>query len=309
MQHPQQTLATAGQTDPFENYLHSLDQDIVSYLDNTIFFMIPSQNHVIPLQAEAIPNLVSTSKEVAAHALPMAFFAMVGIGETEAVYNGFHQVYEKYAGRVLLLGDPGAGKATTLMAFARDAVSKRQVDTSQPLPLLAPIATWDAEKQPSVTEWLASITPKLQAKDISRILEEGNPLLLFDGLDELGSERAKKETKEQYNPRQRFIQLIPQNNRIVVTCRVRDYQEVGAKVALNGAVTLQSLTDTQIKVYLCDLPELWKNLQVDNELRHMARTPLLLGLFTFAFAGRKQEAQKLRSLSQGSYVIRSLKPT
>ena len=79
----------------------------------------------------------------------MAFFAMAGIGETEAVYNGFHQVYEKYEGRVLLLGDPGAEKTTTLMAFARDAVSKRQVDTSQPLPLLAPIATWDAEKQPA----------------------------------------------------------------------------------------------------------------------------------------------------------------
>ncbi|HZR40621.1 MAG TPA: HEAT repeat domain-containing protein [Ktedonobacteraceae bacterium] len=223
---------------------------------------------------------------------------MRGINEVEAIFSNFHSAFEKYKGRLLLLGDSGAGKTTTLMTFARDAVLKRVEDPSSPLPILAPIATWDAEKQYSISEWLAGIT-SLREEDISQILEKGNALLLFDGLDELGRERTNQETKEHYDPRQRFIQKVPRNNQIVITCRIRDYKEIGTKLAFYGAVTLRSLDDVQVREYLHDLPELWNVLQGDKELREMARVPLILSLFTFAFAGLSKEAQKLHSLNQG----------
>jgi len=157
--------------DPFRNYLHALYQDILSYLDKTTFFVLSSQSDIIPLRTEARPEAVANDKKVAIHALPMAFFDMAGIGEAEAIYDNFHRAFEKYEGRVLLLGHPGAGKTTTVMAFARDAVSKRLEDASQPLPILAPIATWDAEKQTALAEWLANIIPMLKVEDISQTLE------------------------------------------------------------------------------------------------------------------------------------------
>lgn len=173
MHHPQQIQTPfkvpSESTDPFRDYLHALYQDIVNYLDKTTFFVLPGQSHIIPLHTQAAPEAVTTSKEVAIHALPMAFFDMAGIAEAETIYNNFHRAFEKYEGSVLLLGHPGAGKTTTLMAFARDAVSKRLEDISQPLPILAPIATWDAEKQTALAEWLASITPRLKAEDISHV--------------------------------------------------------------------------------------------------------------------------------------------
>jgi hypothetical protein len=286
-------------SDPFRNYLHKLSQDIEIYLDKAS--MLPSFD-IIPLQAEATPNEVNAPEEAAMHALPMAIYAMRGINEVEAEFDNFHSAFHKYEGRVLLLGDPGAGKTITIMAFARDVVSKRLEDASHPLPIVAPIATWDAEKQPSLSEWLAGQVSLLKEKDISQTIEEGNALLLLDGLDELGGMRTDKEARQQYDPRQRFIQMIPNNNQIVITCRVKDYKEVGTQLALHGAVNLQHLDDTKIQDYLRNRhrPELWEVLKVDKELREMVRMPLLLSLFTSAFKkDQVKEAQQLRSLSRG----------
>jgi DNA polymerase III delta prime subunit len=296
--------------DPYKPYLDALYKQIVRYLDKTVFSMLPGQSSIalITLRSEDTPDAVQMPEEIEAQALPLAFFDMAGVGgETRdkglkpVVYDSFHAAFEKYDGRVLLLGEPGAGKTTTLFAFARDKVAQRLQDTTQPLPILAPIALWDADKQPPLATWLAQSVPALK-NDVAGILSEGKVLLLLDGLDELGDERLvdpQKPMGEKYDPRLRFIRIIPNNNQILISCRIKDYNDTGEKLALKGAVTLHPLDDAQMQVYLKDMPELWEVLQKDEELREVARTPLLLSFFTFAFAGLDEEAKQLRDLSKG----------
>jgi len=61
-------------------------------------------------------------------------------------------------------------------------------------------------------------------------------------------------------------------------------------------VTLQPLSDAQIQAYLSETPDLWAALEADAALREMARTPLLMSLFAFAYRDQGAEAAQLRDL-------------
>ncbi len=281
---PPQSSPQPQTDDPLRPYLQNLYEWIVSYLEKTVFSLMT-------LRAEATPEAVTASL------LPVTFLdtfsAMAGI---QSSYNNFNEAFEKYNGRVLLLGEPGAGKTTTLMAFARERVVRRLENPALLLPVLAPIVTWDAEVQPPLIDWLSRGYPNEKAL-IAQQIRQGKALLLLDGLDELGRVRENPHTRERYDPRSRFLKLIPKNNLLLVTCREQDYRDIGEKISLNGAVTLCPLDDAQMKNYLRDLPGLWSALEKDTALREVARTPLLLSLFSAAF--RDAEVDALADLSRG----------
>ncbi len=281
--------------DPFRDYLNALYQNIVHYLNLTVFSLIT-------LRGESTPDAIAGTET--AQVLPMAFWEMALLPDQKPKhFRDFPEAFEEYQGRVLLLGDPGAGKTTTLFAFARDAVARRLENPALPLPILAPIATWDAAKQSPLVDWLTASIPMLKQSDLSHLIDSGKALLLLDGLDELGGERSSETSEDaepsRYDPRLRFLNLVPSQTPVIVTCRVKDYAEIGEKLALNGAVTLQPLNDAQMKAYLGDMPDLWAALESDPELREVARTPLLLSLFTFAFRDLPDEAKALRDLTRG----------
>lgn len=296
--------------DPYREYLNALYQEIVHYLKQTVFSMNQTDDSLITLQTEPVPGATTAAPSTATRVLPMAFFDMAGLGmdedddQPDVAYQSFRDAFERYGHRVLLLGEPGAGKTTTLMAFARNAVSRRLQDPNLPLPIVVPVVTWDARHQPPLITWLAEQFPTLKRSDLQNLLDSGNTLLLLDGLDELGGVREDQNTVKRYDPRVRFIQQLPENNQIVVSCRAHDYAAMAQKISLAGAVSLQPLNNQQMRAYLRDVPDLWDLLSADVDLLEAARTPLLLSLFAFTYRDQRDAVQKLRALHSNPDALR-----
>ncbi len=213
--------------DPHREYLNALYQEIVQYLNQTLFSLTQSSPNLITLQTEPTPDAIESAPSPT-RILPMAFYDIAGLSaaefddEPDVAYASFRDAFERYGSRVLLLGEPGAGKTTTLMAFARNAISRRLQDPNLPLPIVVPVVTWNSRRQPSLVTWLAEQFPMLKRREIATLIEAGNALLLLDGLDELGGIREDQNTTERYDPRVRFIKQLPENNQIVVSCRIKD---------------------------------------------------------------------------------------
>jgi hypothetical protein len=285
--------------DPHRDYLNTLYEQIVHFLKQTVI-------------SEITLYSVSTQGAVRSHmriALPAAFLgrpsqACDTATEDQKNFWSFGEAVSYYGSRVLLLGDPGAGKTTTMLAFAREKVADRLHNPKAPLPVILRIATWDAQHRTPIGNWIASQVPMLEEEAVASMLKRGEITLLLDGLDELGSERRDLDTKELFDPRQRFIAAIPRTGQVVVSCRIRDYTEIGKKIALRGAVTLQPLTDMQLKAYLSEVPELWKTLEADLSLRDVARTPLLLGILAHAYKDNETGVTKLRDPKTGQTELR-----
>lgn len=318
---------------PFQAYLEALYEQIVDFLDKTVFSLIPLHSEASEGAVDTTPYTPVTPKQ-----LPIAFRGFRGMAvkereisrdtssasETSEIvrFSDFPHAFNTYEGRILLLGDPGAGKTTTIMAFAREAVTKCLADPGQPLPILAPVGRWPVEKGALLIDWLANVSG-LEILELHDLMEQGKALFLLDGLDELGSERIQFEQKEvfdqittqkrivdlerRYDPRRRFIEELKGlagHNQIVVSCRAKDYEQIGEKIQLTGAVHLQPLDDDQMALYLVDHPDLFTALQADDDLREMVRTPLLLSLLTFAYSGMGEEARELRNLKRSPDELR-----
>ena len=88
--------------------------------------------------------------------------------------------------RMLILGQPGAGKSVALWMLARDLLDEAELNPEQPIPVYFLLSTW--QENQSIADWLV---PELKEKyGVSETLgrhwvENERLLLLLDGLDEV----------------------------------------------------------------------------------------------------------------------------
>ena len=213
------------------------------------------------------------------------------------IFDNFSEAFATLGKQVLLLGTPGAGKTTTLLQFACTAARERMNSPDHPLPIFASIHRCD-QKTP-LSEWAHATLPK----SLRHIRQEHHHLLyLFDGLDELGGVRQvdpRKPEGAQYDPRQVFLEAVEEQlpeASVVISCREQEYQEIGAKASLDGAVTLLPLETSQVESFLAARNQsvLWTALTADPNLLKLVRTPLLLALLSSAI-GDEERAVALDS--------------
>lgn len=195
------------------------------------------------------------------------------------------------AGRTLLiLGEPGAGKTTTLLELTRDLIASAELDFYHPLPVIFNLSSWQGGKQ-SIADWLVQeLKSKYQVSPEigSSWIHNQQLLLMLDGLDEV-SATHRSACVEAIN---QFIQDFGQTE-IVACCRIKDYEALSHRLRFQGAIYLQPLNLTQIQDYLAgagdSLNALSSALATDPQLQELAQSPLMLNIMAIAYRGLSLE--------------------
>ena len=125
------------------------------------------------------------------------------------------QVFDQCLGRLLILGEPGAGKTTSLLDLALELVERAEDDPQQRIPVIVDLSDWQPTKSQStsrrsrifqknlsdsssehvtglsISNWLISKVREIygvQPKQIKQWLEEKRLIPFLDGLDEVSPE-------------------------------------------------------------------------------------------------------------------------
>lgn len=230
-------------------------------------------------------------------------------------------------GSMVILGEPGSGKTTTLLELARDLLVRAEVDANASLPVVLHLAGWNRGYRPkqkvlwfevpetppqSLADWVigeleqSPLLGELAGKDYrvdSRVgqwwlREEGRLVLLLDGLDEVAENQREACAKAINEFRQ---DPVFGNVEVVVCCRVNDYRALETKLKLDEALLIQPLTLEQIEDYLVqakvDLPEI-RNLLASEDLHELAKQPLTLWILALAYRSIDRKTFALASSEQ-----------
>lgn len=212
-------------------------------------------------------------------------------GETLPAGTSMLEIFEQIGmGRsLLILGAPGSGKTTMLLELARQLIERARQNADEPIPMVFNLSSWTESK--TLADWLAQelnniyYVPRKTAPDWVK----GNKLLLLlDGLDEVRQESRTKcvDAINQFRKEHGLTSLA-------VCSRSQDYEELGAKLAFDGAIEVQPLTQKQVNEFfnrfgkeMAGLKEAFKK---DSILCEMAETPLLLSIMIFTYRNKKDK--------------------
>ena len=206
------------------------------------------------------------------------------VAPVETTYSIFHR--PDIGGRLLIVGEPGAGKTTELLTVAQRLIEEAKNDDDKPIPLIFELSSWTSGTP--ILRWLEQQLQ--QTYGVSRRLTEpleqqwiqpNRLLFLLDGLDELDqrNQSACVEALEAFLARHPALSAI-------VCCRCEEYEQGRLLLKqLKGAIYLQAVGSEQIQQYLKELDRerLWDDIQAQPERLHLARSPLFLALLVVAY--------------------------
>ncbi|NEP17437.1 MAG: serine/threonine protein kinase [Leptolyngbya sp. SIO4C1] len=195
------------------------------------------------------------------------------------------------AGRTLLiLGEPGAGKTTTLLLLAKTLLERAEQALNHRLPVVFNLSSWRGE--PIATWLIGELNSKYQVpKAIGRRwVDEQQLLLLLDGLDEVPAARragcvaALNQFHRDYSPE------------LVVCSRREDYEALPTQLSFQSAIYLRSLSPDQIWDSInqagSSLSGLKALLEAESRLQDaatslltLAQSPLMLNIMVLAYQG------------------------
>ena len=282
------------------NLLKQMKTDVALRLDDSLHNLIrvdlaqEEQRHQVGRRRKEALVAVTPTSPLAAHELVQRELAVSDkdavrepIPPAEQTFKIFHRA--DIGGRLLILGEPGAGKTTELLTVSQRLVDRAIEDSTQPIPLIFELSSW--QPNTPILSWLGQqlkqaygVSKKLAEPFAQQLIQQGQLLPLLDGLDELG----QRNQIECIKALEEFLAQHPALP-VIICCRREEYEQGRSQLnQLNGAIYLQAVGSQQIQQYLQDLGRelLWEGIQADPELLKLARSPLFLTMLVIAYQGQ-----------------------
>ncbi|GAA4602633.1 hypothetical protein GCM10023195_08290 [Actinoallomurus liliacearum] len=195
------------------------------------------------------------------------------------------EVFSRFGGRFLILGEPGTGKTTLLLEIAKGLLEEEGDD--RPIPVVFHLGSWTRGTR-SLGDWLRDELTgeryKVHPDAAAAWLKRNAIVPLLDGLDEVMPE-LRAACASQINEYIRHSGAVP----LVICSRTADYAALGIKLDLDDAVRLEPLSREQIASFLEHLGEPLDGIRTaiasDPVLWDLVRTPLMLHVAVAAYSG------------------------
>jgi eukaryotic-like serine/threonine-protein kinase len=207
-----------------------------------------------------------------------------GLNSTPLENRDVKVIYDA-TGLLLILGEPGSGKTTTLLDLARALLDRSREDIKERVPIVLNLSSWK-KKQP-LAEWISDeLSEQYRVpRKIARFWLQQNYLLpLLDGLDEVETS-TQSDCVAAINA---FVEELNPSG-LVVCCRLLEYQWLPERLKLNGAISLETLSPEEVSEYLDrggpKLTALREAVTTDPVLQELAQTPLMLSVMSLACQG------------------------
>lgn len=213
-------------------------------------------------------------------------FALYQPGQPErtiATDKPIVELFDDMDQQLLILGEPGSGKTTTLLALADGLLTRAAADPAMPTPVVFNLSSW-AEKQPKLGDWLVeelNTRYQIPRKVAQTWVANDELLLLLDGLDEVAEEK-RAACVEAINT---FLKghIVA----LAICSRTVEYTALTTRLKLAGAVIIRPLTRNQIEDYITHsgphVATLRDILANNPDLRALAQFPFFLNIMSIAY--------------------------
>ncbi|NER96119.1 MAG: NACHT domain-containing protein [Symploca sp. SIO1B1] len=203
--------------------------------------------------------------------------------ETQII-SVFEQLGE--GGTLLILGEPGAGKTTSLLQLTRDLLDRAEQDLDYPIPVVFNLSSWAGRKQ-TMNDWLIKELQRMflqfPPSTVRDWVKKQQLLLLLDGLDEVKAEHRESCVAALNDFQQNYA------SGMVVCSSLKDYSTLSNRLKFHSTIYIKPLTPEQINQYLnhiqADLTELKALMAEDRALQELAKSPLMLNMMVLAYQG------------------------